>query len=128
MCWLAQYSQPKPRSASTISARSESPLHLAVKRMDSVKGLYTLFILHPNICRSQRQHVHMQRKEYVLSEAPRSTTSMSHQCSVCFFLLKGNFLERNMKTKKKNHKTKTNKKPNNFKTGKIHLILSTFFP
>lgn len=48
------YSQLKPRSVSTISARSEAPLHLAVKGMDDVKGLHTLFILHPNICRSQR--------------------------------------------------------------------------
>lgn len=43
MCWLEQYSQLKPRSASTISAHSEPALHLAVKRMDDLKGLHILY-------------------------------------------------------------------------------------
>lgn len=101
----------KPRSVSTISADFEPPLHLAVKGTDEVRGLYTLFILYPNICRSQRQHVHVQRKEYVLSEAPRGTTSMTHQGSVRLFSLNG----RQLSWKKLEDKKC-------FKTGNIRLI------
>lgn len=110
MCWLEYESELKPGFGSTISVYSESPLPLIVKGTEDVKGPYTLFILHPNNGRQHVHDVHVQRKEYVLSEVPGSATSRSHQASVCLFVLNNKeLLQKKCEGEKKQNKTE--KKP-----------------